>query len=173
MADRGTWAGGLPASTWGGGSSDSQRPESVQLGALPLRDLTGLPRRTGRTKGTWICESQLAAWLWQGYVEGHRRAEQAHSRTQTGAVTSSEAKAWVASHLARHPGREDVAGAQASWAPSSHLLGREAPSSLEGPHLRQPDVFLKTVVHSASRGLESSLGSGSQPELGTMTSCEH
>ena len=116
----------------------------MQLGALPLRDLTGLPRRTGRTKGTWICESQLAAWLWQGYVEGHRRAEQAHSRTQTGAVTSSEAKAWVASHLARHPGREDVARAQASWAPSSHLLGREAPSSLEGPHLRQPDVFLKT-----------------------------
>lgn len=38
------------------------------------------------------------------------------------------------------------------------------------PHLRQPDVFLKTVVHSASRGLESSLGSRSQPEWGTMTS---
>lgn len=37
-------------------------------------------------------------------------------------------------------------------------------------YLRQPDVFLKTVVHSASRGLESSLGSCSQPECGMMTS---
>lgn len=36
--------------------------------------------------------------------------------------------------------------------------------------LRQPDVFLKTVVHSASRGFESSLGSCSQPEWGMMTS---
>lgn len=37
-------------------------------------------------------------------------------------------------------------------------------------YLRQPEVFLKTVVHSASRGLESSLGSCSQPEWGMMTS---
>ena len=38
------------------------------------------------------------------------------------------------------------------------------------PYLRQPEVFLKTVVHSASRGFESSFGSCSHPEWGMMTS---
>lgn len=118
----------------------------------------GYPRWTGRTKGTWICEIPAAAWLWQGYVEEHRRAEQAHSRTQTGAVTSSETKAWVASHLARHPGRR-MSPSTGCWAPSLISWAGKRPGSLEGPHLRQlPDVLLKTVAHLASRGLESSLG---------------
>jgi len=36
--------------------------------------------------------------------------------------------------------------------------------SIRPVYLRHPDVFLKTVVHSASRGFESSFGSCSHPE---------
>lgn len=41
---------------------------------------------------------------------------------------------------------------------------------MAGEYRRHPDVFLKTVVHWASLGFESSLGSASQPECGMITS---
>ena len=106
-------------------------------------------------------------------MDRHRCAEQARSRTRAGAVTgvtSSEAEVWVASCLAHYPGHGDVLGHRPAGHPAPISWAGKSPGSCEGPHLRQPDVFLKTVVHSASRGLESSLGSGSQPEFGTMTS---
>lgn len=93
-------------------------------------------------------------------------------------AVSQAPKTWGANCLPRYTRREDIPRcAYRLWrlAPASaagHSPGwlHRVPEPSPHPHLKQPDVFLKTVVHSASLGLESSLGSRSQPEWGTMTS---
>lgn len=50
------------------------------------------------------------------------------------------------------------------------VCGRQANDGDKGPNLRHPDVFLKTVVHSALSSLQASTESFLQPECGIMIS---